>query len=243
MNHRVIGYVRVSTIHQELSGAGLMAQENMIREFCKQHNFFLLDLFKETETGAEDNRTILHDAIHACKEQNANLIVAKLDRLSRKLSFIASFKETFQLDFFVANLGLEVNKIMIYLLAIFAELERDMISKRVKEGIAQKKRNSTYKKPKGNLSLDYIKGSKKSQDKSKVHRQQIFKEMQIICKKHQENEGKNKLTVNYYVEKLNERGNLTVQKKPWNKTNLAYMIRRYSEDLKNYQIFVQNERK
>src|SRR6187402_2157236 len=111
MNRRFIGYIRVSTIYQEQSKAGLMAQENMIQNFCKENNFFLLEIFQETESGGENNRPILNQAIDACKEQNANLIVAKLDRLSRKLSFIASFQEKFHVPFYVANLGLDVNKV------------------------------------------------------------------------------------------------------------------------------------
>lgn len=234
-NKRLIGYMRVSTMYQQNSGAGLLAQETMIKKFCKEHGFFLLELFQETESGGEDERPIFLKAIQECKDQNANLIVAKLDRLSRRVATIASFSDTHGIEFYVANLGLEINKTLLYLLAIFAELERDMISKRVKEGIEQKKRKGEYKKPPGNKNVHKLGGNKVWSDKTKAFRQTIFKEMEFISKRNPE-QTKN---IEYYVTEMNKRGNRTQRGKEWNRNNLGYLLREYPEEMSGFDISIQ----
>lgn len=239
INKRLIGYTRVSTSMQHESGAGLAAQEKMIRDFCQLHGFFLLDLYTEAHTGGDDQRPILHQCIQACKEQGANIIVAKIDRLSRRMGFIASFQETYQLEFYVANLGLEINKTMLYLLAIFAELERDMISKRVKDGIAQKKREGTFKGAPGKKELwKDGKGNQAYREKTKKHREQIFREMVFICKRMKERNGDETyvLTKEEMVVELNNRGNRTVQGREWTLPNVRKLVYEHGEEMKQYEI-------
>lgn len=230
MSKRLIGYIRVSTQYQENSGAGLLAQQGMIEKFCKEHGYFLLETFQETESGGEDNRPVFKAAIAACKEQNANLIVAKLDRLSRRVATIASFYEMYHIEFFVANLGLEINKTLLYLLAIFAELERDMISTRVREGIEQKKRKGEYRKPAGNKNIHQMGGKEVWVEKAKEHRKQIFKEMEIIAKRNP----KAVKTMAFYAKELNERGNRTQHGKEWTRVNLQSMVTKYKEEREAY---------
>lgn len=237
MNKRLIGYTRVSTSMQHESGGGLQAQEYMIRNFCKENNFFLLDIYIEAHSGADNDRPVLKKVIQACQEQGANIIVAKIDRLSRRMSFITSFKENFGIDFYVANLGLEINKTMLYLLVIFAELERDMISKRVKDGIAQKKREGTYKKPPGRKDLwKDGKGLQVRKEKSKKHRTQIFKELEFIYKRYQEKEldDRKEPSSQYYITALNDRGNRTFTGKEWSNASFNYLLKSYACEIENF---------
>src|SRR5260370_18867582 len=73
----------------------------------------------------------------ACKKHKAKLVIAKLDRLSRNVAFIANLIEA-GTDF-VAVDNPHANKAMVQMLAVFAEMERDSISRRTKEALAAAK--------------------------------------------------------------------------------------------------------
>jgi DNA invertase Pin-like site-specific DNA recombinase len=72
-------------------------------------------------------------AIAACKRQKARLVIAKLDRLSRNLAFIAALMES-GVEF-VAVDNPHMNKLTIHILAAVAEHEREMISERTKAAL------------------------------------------------------------------------------------------------------------
>ena len=90
--------------------------------------------FTEIESGKrDDNRPQLAAAIAACKRQKARLVIAKLDRLSRNLAFIAALMES-GVEF-VAVDNPHMNKLTIHILAAVAEHEREMISERTKAAL------------------------------------------------------------------------------------------------------------
>ena len=66
------------------------------------------------------------------------MLVSKLDRLSRKVSFIASLMEDKQLNFKVASMP-HADKFQLHIYAALAEQERDFISLRTKAALAEKK--------------------------------------------------------------------------------------------------------
>ena len=93
---RYITYKRVSTEDQGRSGLGLEAQERDIQLFLENYSetpYEVLEEFVEVETSTDNNRPELTAAIAMAKQHQATLVVAKLDRLSRKVSFIASLME------------------------------------------------------------------------------------------------------------------------------------------------------
>jgi DNA invertase Pin-like site-specific DNA recombinase len=95
--------------------------------------------FTEVESGKRsDNRPELEKAIAACKRLKAKLVIAKLDRLSRNLAFIAALMES-GVEF-VAVDNPHMNKLTIHILAAVAEHEREMISERTKAALAAAKR-------------------------------------------------------------------------------------------------------
>jgi DNA invertase Pin-like site-specific DNA recombinase len=94
----------------------------------------LVGEFTEIELGKHADRPQLAAALVACKKQKAKLVIAKLDRLSRNLAFIANLLEA-GTDF-VAVDNPHANKAMVQMMAVFAEMERDAISKRTKEALA-----------------------------------------------------------------------------------------------------------
>jgi DNA invertase Pin-like site-specific DNA recombinase len=90
---RFVAYYRVSTARQGRSGLGLEAQRAAVLGFING-NAELVAEFTEVESGKHANREELKKAIVACKKHKAKLVIAKLDRLSRNLAFIAALMES-----------------------------------------------------------------------------------------------------------------------------------------------------
>ena len=85
-----ISYLRVSTDRQGVSGLGLEAQRKAVADYLNGGKWTLAAEFVEVESGKRsDNRPQLAAALAACKRLRAKLVVAKLDRLSRNVAFIA----------------------------------------------------------------------------------------------------------------------------------------------------------
>jgi DNA invertase Pin-like site-specific DNA recombinase len=134
---RFIGYLRVSTSKQGSSGLGLEAQRESIHAYMNGGDWQLLQEFVEVESGKKDDRTQLRLALEACKRKGAALVIAKLDRLSRDVAFIANLMKS-GVDFVACDFP-QANKLTIHLLAAVAEHEREMCSKRTKEALAAAK--------------------------------------------------------------------------------------------------------
>src|SRR5690606_17857566 len=134
---KAIPYYRVSTLRQGESGLGLEAQQKAVRDYAARFNFALLPECIEIESGKKNNRPVLHEALAKCKKQNAVLLIAKLDRLSRNVAFIAQLMEA-GIDFLAVD-NPHANKLMLHIMAAFAEHEREQISKRTKAALASAK--------------------------------------------------------------------------------------------------------
>lgn len=138
---KYISYIRVSTEKQGQSGLGLEAQRRDINVFMdsfSQSGDSIIAEFVEVESGKHNDRTKLEEAMSMCKEQGATLLVAKLDRLSRRVSFIAGLLEDREFQFKVAQMPY-ADKFQLHIYAALAEQERDFISQRTKAALAVKK--------------------------------------------------------------------------------------------------------
>ena len=87
---KCVVYYRVSTKKQGQSGLGLEAQRTIVENYLKNNT--VINEFTEIETGKSANRPQLNKALQACKENNATLVVAKLDRLARNLHFVTTLQ-------------------------------------------------------------------------------------------------------------------------------------------------------
>jgi DNA invertase Pin-like site-specific DNA recombinase len=137
MDGKFIAYYRVSTDKQGKSGLGLDAQRQAIENYLNGGSWKLIGEFTEVESGKNSDRPQLRAAQAACKKHKAKLVIAKLDRLSRNVAFIANLLEA-GTDFVAAD-NPHANKSMLQMMAVFAEMERDAISKRTKEALAAAK--------------------------------------------------------------------------------------------------------
>src|SRR5215813_3473845 len=85
---KYVSYYRVSTDKQGKSGLGLDAQKAAVANRLNGGRWQIVGEFVEVESGKRASRPQLDAAIAACKKHKAKLIVAKLDRLSRNVSFL-----------------------------------------------------------------------------------------------------------------------------------------------------------
>jgi len=135
----IVAYARVSTGKQSL---GLDAQSDAIERFAEAHGHEVVGVYVETETGkgfdALDRRPKLAAALAQAKKLKAPVVVAKLDRLSRDVAFIATLM-TKKVPFVVAELGPDIDPFMLHIYAAVAEKERAMISARTKAALGAKK--------------------------------------------------------------------------------------------------------
>jgi DNA invertase Pin-like site-specific DNA recombinase len=127
-----VAYYRVSTTKQGESGLGLEAQRNTVHRYC--HDGKLAGEFTEVESGKNDERPQLEGAIQAAKKHKATLVIAKLDRLSRNLTFISQLMDQ-GVKFVCCDMP-EANEFTIHIFAALAQQERKLISKRTKDALA-----------------------------------------------------------------------------------------------------------
>ena len=142
MTRPVVAYVRVSTSKQGKSGLGVEAQREAIARFAAAEGLVVASAYVEVETGkgadALDLRPQLCLALDRAHKLRCPIVVAKLDRLSRDVAFIAGLMAQ-RVPFVVAELGPDIDPFILHIYAALAEKERAMISARTKEALAQAK--------------------------------------------------------------------------------------------------------
>lgn len=126
-----IGYARVSTIDQSLD----LQLDALTAAGC-------VKVFEEKASGKNDDRPELAKALEYLREGDA-LVVYKLDRLARstkKLIELSEVLEQRKIELISIRDKIDtttaVGKAMFRMLAVIAELERDIISERTMAGLA-----------------------------------------------------------------------------------------------------------
>lgn len=137
---RYVVYKRVSTREQGKSGLGLDAQERDIALYLEGYDKGgeVLGTFTDVQSGSADDRPELVKALDLVRREKACLLVSKLDRLSRRVSFIAGLIEDKRIAFKVAQMP-HADKFQLHIYAALAEQERDFIGARTKAALREAK--------------------------------------------------------------------------------------------------------
>jgi len=134
---RYVAYFRVSTEKQGKSGLGLAAQHSLIERFLSEGDEVIAE-YVDVQSGKNDERVQLWKAINHAKRNDAKLLIAKLDRFSRKVSFIASIMEQ-GIGLVVAEMP-NATDFQLHIFAALAQEERRLISERTRHALAEAKK-------------------------------------------------------------------------------------------------------
>lgn len=134
---RYIAYYRVSTASQGKSGLGLAAQKSKIEAFLQPDDELIAE-FVEVQSGKAENRDELWKALRHAHQHSAKIIIAKLDRFSRRVSFIAGIMEE-GVGLVVADMP-HATDFQLHIFAALAQEERRLISERTRNALAEAKK-------------------------------------------------------------------------------------------------------
>ncbi len=185
----IYGYVRVSTVDQNNE-----SQKNMISRYCMEHKI-IVDEWMELEMSSRKSpaERRIHELINKL-QSNDTIITSELSRLGRSIKETLNIIETIvhekharlilikqNLDMNPHNKNNISNKILITVFSMLAELERDFISERTKEGLkARKDKGIKLGKPKGILQASMY-----DKDKEKIlHLHQLGVPLNKIIQTH-----------------------------------------------------------
>jgi DNA invertase Pin-like site-specific DNA recombinase len=156
---RIVGYVRVSTRTQGISGLGLEAQRAAIEAHARQLGVPVAAIFEEVESGTRSDRPKLAEAVRLCSVTGAALVAAKVDRFGRKAGDLMALRAA---RFPVIAVDTpSADGFLFGILALVAEKERDSISERTKVALAAAKaRGVMLGSPKGFGGKVYREGGK-----------------------------------------------------------------------------------
>jgi len=134
---KLTAYYRVSTAKQGQSGLGLEAQRAAVQEFARVNGHTVDAEYTEVESGKRADRPELAKAVAHARRNKARLCIAKLDRLSRNVAFLATLMDS-GVEF-VACDNPAANRLTLHILSAVAENEARAISDRTKAALAAAK--------------------------------------------------------------------------------------------------------
>lgn len=222
MGCKLVAYYRVSTDKQGKSGLGLEAQQAAVESYSKMTGCGIIAAYKEVESGKGKgtNRPELVKALAHAKRSKATLVIAKLDRLSRNVAFLANLLES-GVDF-VACDNPNANRLTIHILAAVAEDEARRISDRTKAALA------AYKARGGKLGTDNltdearVKGNQAASVAVRENATKAYSDVAPVIRQFKA-EG---LTLRAIADRLNADGHTTRTGKPWNQVQVMRVLGR-----------------
>lgn len=132
---KYVSYLRVSTQKQGHSGLGLEAQKEIIQKHL--YDTTPISEFIEIESGRKKDRPKLKEALDLCRKTGATLIVAKLDRLARNVSFLSSLLES-DVEIVFCDFP-QANKMVLHILSAISQYEAELTASRTKSALQAKK--------------------------------------------------------------------------------------------------------
>lgn len=152
---RILAYLRISTGEQDLNAQKLELHEYARRNDLKINEFIEVEISSRKSTKARKIDALLENL-----QAGDLLLVSELSRLGRSVGQIIQIVDNLikkQVRFIAVKESIRINgtqniqtKTMITLFGLFAEIERDLISERTKQGLlAAKKKGKLLGRPRG----------------------------------------------------------------------------------------------
>jgi DNA invertase Pin-like site-specific DNA recombinase len=211
---KYVAYLRVSTGKQANSGLGLEAQEATIKSFLKPSDQ-LLQTYVEVESGKNNDRPELAKALNHTKLTDARLLVTKLDRLSRAVSFIAQLMDS-KVDFVACDQP-SATPLTIHIYAAMAEHERNMISERTKAALKAAKDRGVKLGGFRGVKINPALGTAAKRERARSFNARV-------CKAIAELQAEGATSLSELARRLNERGIPTSRGSEWRPTQVARVL-------------------
>jgi DNA invertase Pin-like site-specific DNA recombinase len=132
-----VGLYRVSTAEQGQSGLGLEAQQASVRAFVGGQGWTLVAEFFDIASGKDDRRPGFQAALARCRQLEAVLVAARLDRITRRAHTLSQLLED-GTAIRAADMP-AADELMLRIYAAMAQKERELISERTRAALAAAK--------------------------------------------------------------------------------------------------------
>ena len=161
---KTVAYLRVSTTNQDLD-----QQRLAILDYAQKHKIVVDEFVSFTGSSRKElKQRVISELLSNLAPQDM-LLVSELSRLGRSVSqiiFLVDQMVKKQIRFVAIKEGIELagsqnlqTKVMVTLFSLFAEIERDLISERTKEGVAAARaKGKILGRPKGSFSRSKLDG-------------------------------------------------------------------------------------
>ncbi len=218
----VIAYYRVSTDKQGKAGLGIEAQREAVQRFVAAEGLTILAEHTEVEPGkgadALDRRPVLREALAQARKAKVAVVVAKLDRLSRDVAFIAGLMAQ-GVPFVVAELGADADPFMIHIYAALAEKERSMIAERTRAALARKKAAGAVLGNRTNLAEAAVMGAAANREGADAFAANVLPIVREI-------QAAGAMTARAVADALNARGVRTARGGAWHNSTVRNLLAR-----------------
>ncbi len=226
---RLISYLRVSTKRQGQSGLGIEAQRAAVAAHAKLLGATIDGEYVEVESGKKKDRPELLKAVSHAKRTKATLVVAKLDRLSRNAAFLFTLRDSGVPLIFSDMPG--ANELTVGIMAVIAEEERKMISRRTKDALQEAKKKGTKL---GSARPGHWDGFEERRQEGAIaggraaaesHRRAADESYSDLYPTLKEMRAKKK-SLQAIADELNSQSHTTRRGKPWNPMQVSRVLKR-----------------
>ena len=223
---KAYGYLRVSSKGQ-VDGDGLRRQEDEVRSFAQAGGYELLSVFREegvSGTLDEGARPAFQDMVATILKNGARTVIVEgLDRLAREYRIqehLLVYLASKGIDLIVARTGENVTeavlgdpmrRAMVQIQGVFAELEKGILVKKLRQGREEKRKTN----PSGKCE-----GAKSIREASP----ELLSEIKALRKTLP---GQKRKSFNDIAMILNERGYTSVTGKAFTGVNVQAILRRH----------------
>lgn len=223
-----VGYARVST-EEQTTGVSLEDQERTIRDYCEQRGLRLVEVVTD---GGVSARVPLPERKGGARllrlPAGYHVVTPKLDRMFRSVLDCATTMKQWQdqgIDVHIINFHngepistcTATGRLLLWILAAFAEWERELISERTRNALA-------YRRKQG-LVYSHVPFGMQNQNGRLLH---DAREMAVLAKVHEwHSQGVSTWTIANW---LNEMGVKPRRGKRWYHTSVAKVIARIKRE-------------
>ena len=223
-DEKFVAYLRVSTHKQGYSGLGIEAQREIIQNYlCDRKPIFE---YIEVESGrkTDKGRPKLKEALSQCRTYGAKLIVAKLDRLARNVSFLSTLLDS-DVEIVFCDFP-QANKMVLNILASISQYEAELVSIRTKQALAAKKArgcklgNPEHLMDKHETAIANSNKTNRKKAENNLNNKRAVAMLKILVEKG--------LTLSEMTETLNREGFVTSKGHAFRPSQVYVLINRYN---------------